>query len=605
VRFPLRIKLLLGAVVLVLLALAASNHFLARYLEALTVENARADLQARLTLAGRALATPEALDEAECNRLATEVGRHGATEVRVVSANRRVLARSTNARADLPEGLPELRAARDGAGGVQVRADLAPSDPRLFGALPLRSAGGAVVLHVSRPLPEIETAVVGMQRLLGRGLVLALLLVVVVTVAGPLVVAREVRDVTEAARRMSEGDFGARVQLDDEDPYAPLAQALDQLSSNLSHTVDELRGERDLVARILEAMEEGVLVLDQDRKIVLLNQALSSMLLLAPRAAGEGDGPSSPLDLEGKPLSEVAANPELEALLDRTHLASARATRELEVGDLKPRRLMVRATRLTTAPWGFLIVFIDVTEVRRLESLRRDFVANVSHELRTPVASILSAAETLGTAAHGDPAAAERFLAIIQRNAARLQLLVEDLLDLSRIESRAYRLNVEALAADRLVADILSLFRERAEARHVRLVADVPPDLPPVYTDRKAIEQVLVNLVDNAVKYIPEAATITVSVAPKGERVLFVVSDTGAGIDAVHLPRLFERFYRVDPGRSRDRGGSGLGLAIVKHLVEAMGGNVSVDSVVGQGTRFTVDLPFARPAAAPAAGEDA
>jgi two-component system phosphate regulon sensor histidine kinase PhoR len=234
--------------------------------------------------------------------------------------------------------------------------------------------------------------------------------------------------------------------------------------------------------------------------------------------------------------------------------------------------------------------------MRRLESLRRDFVANVSHELRTPVASVRTAAETLRGAVAQDPAAAERFIAIIERNAERLQSLVEDLLDLSRIESREYSLNAEALEIPRVVGDVASLFRDRAERRRLRVSTAVEGDLPALRTDRRALEQVLVNLVDNAVRYCPEEASITIRARGDAGAVVFAVEDTGPGIDAIHLPRLFERFYRVDPGRTRDRGGTGLGLAIVKHLVEAMGGDVAVSSAIGRGTTFTVRLPFEAPA---------
>jgi two-component system phosphate regulon sensor histidine kinase PhoR len=398
---------------------------------------------------------------------------------------------------------------------------------------------------------------------------------------------------------------------------APLSRELDQLADDLSRTVTELRSERDLLGRILEAMEEGVLVLDEARRVVLLNRALSSMLLVSPQparradaggngngggnsnaGAGNGGPPPSPLDVAGRLLSELTPDPNIERLLDMTVTHGERATGEINVGDLKPRRLLVRVTRLSGAPWCFLMVFVDVTEMRRLESLRRDFVANVSHELRTPVAALRSAAETLRMAMARDPLAAMRFLAIIERNADRLSSLVQDLLDLSRIESREYRLNVESLDLAKVLSDVLTLYRERADSRRIRLLAEIDPGGPRARTDRRALEQVLVNLVDNSVKYCPEEARITLRAERAGEDVRITVTDTGPGIDPAHLPRLFERFYRVDPGRSRDRGGTGLGLAIVKHLVDAMGGTVTVESTIGRGTTFTVTLPAAGPPAA-------
>jgi two-component system phosphate regulon sensor histidine kinase PhoR len=611
VTLPFRIKLFLASMALVLAGLAAADRFVSGHVERSSAALARADFERRVALALEQLEPGATPSPADCARLGLALRGELPAFVRLLGGDDEILVKG----AAPPEGLsfaprdaPEIATARGGQSAARV--DLHESPPRLFAAVPLPLGADGHVLQIVRALPEVEAATIGVQRILGRGLVLALLVVALVTFGGPRLVARDVGEVTQTAQRMSKGDLSVRVQLDG-GPYSALGRALDQLAENLSGTVTQLRDERDLLGRILESMEEGVLVLDDQRRIVLLNRALSSMLLVHPLTTGrvpqEGASGGSPLDVAGKSILEITLNPNLDELLDHAIARPPRATKEIDVGDLKPRRLLVRATRLTGAPWGFLLVFVDVTEVRRLESLRRDFVANVSHELRTPVAAVRSAAETLRSAVPRDPAAADRFLGIIERNAGRLQSLVEDLLDLSRIESREYRLNLEPLDPTKIVADVLGLFRERAEARHIELRTSVSPGLPQLTTDRRALEQVLVNLVDNAVKYVPESSSIIVGASRRGDNVEFTVADTGAGIDAVHLPRLFERFYRVDPGRSRDRGGSGLGLAIVKHLVEAMAGTVSVESKLGRGTVFHVDLPLRHPRApaAPARADGA
>jgi two-component system phosphate regulon sensor histidine kinase PhoR len=240
-----------------------------------------------------------------------------------------------------------------------------------------------------------------------------------------------------------------------------------------------------------------------------------------------------------------------------------------------------------------LVVFVDVTELRRLESLRRDFVANASHELRTPIAAVRSATETLRSGALDDPMAAIRFVDIIDRNAQRLQSLLEDMLELSKLESNEFKLKRDRVELARVVPIVLALFRERAEKKGVRLGAELPPKQTAVEGDARALEHVLSNLVDNAVKYCPSGTKVIVSAAEEDDRVKLVVSDSGPGIPAEHLPRVFERFYRVDAGRSRDVGGTGLGLSIVKHMVEAMRGRVAVESEVGRGSTFTVSLPRA------------
>jgi two-component system, OmpR family, phosphate regulon sensor histidine kinase PhoR len=292
----------------------------------------------------------------------------------------------------------------------------------------------------------------------------------------------------------------------------------------------------------------------------------------------------------------VVHHDELKRLLEGAMSTDSPSLGEVELAGLKPRRLLVRAIGLRGEErGGLLAVFVDVTDVRRLESLRRDFVSNASHELRTPVSSILSAAETLRDMAPADPRASLRFVDIIFRNAERLKRLVDDLLELSRIESREFQLRCDVGDAGDAIHHVFSLFRERADKKKIRLVARLAPKLPEVVFDRQALEAVLSNLVDNAVKYCPEGASITVSAGAEGDHVRISVEDTGPGVESKHLPRLFERFYRVDAGRSREVGGTGLGLSIVKHLVEAMQGSVGVSSVVGQGTTFYFTLPLPSP----------
>ncbi len=415
---------------------------------------------------------------------------------------------------------------------------------------------------------------------LGR-LVLAVIAASVIASAGASRTFRTAQLLAAAARRMAKGDFSSRTRTLGDVEFHELGQSLDQLAHSLSTTLGELKVERDLLGGILTGMQEGVLLLDKGGRVALVNPALRDMLLLG------GD----PI---GKYPLEAIRNSELKELLDRARVAQSQTTGEVEVSGIKPRRLLVRASALTVEPGGLLAVFVDVTDIRRLEAIRRDFVANVSHELRTPVTAIRSAAETIRGAAARDPVAAVRFIDIIERNAERLQSLVEDLLDLSRIESREFRLVLEPLELQVFVPYVLSLFRERAEKKRIRLHARLAQDLPQVAVDRRALEQVISNLVDNAVKYCPSGAEVVVRAFVDGSTLRVAVEDTGPGIEQKHLPRLFERFYRVDAGRSREVGGTGLGLSIVKHLVEALGSKVSVTSNLGKGSAFSFSLPVVR-----------
>jgi two-component system phosphate regulon sensor histidine kinase PhoR len=291
----------------------------------------------------------------------------------------------------------------------------------------------------------------------------------------------------------------------------------------------------------------------------------------------------------GRPLIEVIRNADLVELLERARNGEERPAVELELGGFKPRRLLAHASPLPDRPGDMLAVLVDVTNLRRLESIRKDFVANASHELRTPVASIRSAAETLRLAMD-DREAALGFVEILERNAERLQSLVDDLLDLSRIESREFTLRTEEVDLLVFLDHVLPLHKDRFDKKSMPLSHQVPP-CTKILGDRRALEMIFSNLLDNAAKYCPPGTPVDVETEVLSGKVRISVVDQGPGIPAQHLPRIFERFYRVDAGRSRDLGGTGLGLAIVKHLAEAMGGSVGVESQPGQGARFSVTLP--------------
>jgi two-component system, OmpR family, phosphate regulon sensor histidine kinase PhoR len=367
-----------------------------------------------------------------------------------------------------------------------------------------------------------------------------------------------------------------------EDDFEALADALSELAVQLEGKGKQLRSEQVVSNLVFSGMQEGILLLDHERRVTVMNPALREMLLLRSDAAGS-------------PFIEVVRHAKLNELLASVTNQQA-ASAEIEIGGVKPRHLLVRASRLsndetrsktsTQDSGAFLAVFVDVTDLRRLESLRRDFVANVSHELRTPVTALVSATETLRGALAKNPEAALRFIDIIERNADRLRRLIEDILDLSRIESREFKFRKEQVRLKPFFEHIETLFHERAEKRAMRFKIEIAEDAK-LEIDRHALEQVIANLVENAVKYANASGTIVLRVTQTRDGATRLdVSDDGPGIAAKHLARLFERFYRVDEGRTREQGGTGLGLAIAKHLTEAMGGTLGVESEAGKGTCF-------------------
>ncbi len=576
-KLGIRAKLLLASLSVAACLCLLGYVWMKGKLEAEVSARAREDGMLRLLLAQRIVqqGASDAAGDQAWSELAARAAALTDSRVTLIDSAGRLLADSSGATHDVRvlSTHPEVRGQLEGR--AQTPA-LLLSGKRLQIAAPFgvaREPRG--VVRITRQVPELEAVRAAVLRYALLAFALAALLCVGFAVLASELAARPARALSKVARRMAAGDLTTRARLSRRDDLGELGRSLDQLAKNLTTSLSELRGERDRMSGILSGMVEGVLLLDASGRIVLVNPALREMFLLGQ-------------DAVGRTLLEAIRHADLKQLFDEARGSEEPVTREIETVGLKPRRLLSRFARLPSEHGQLFAVFVDVTEVRKLESMRRDFVANVSHELRTPVTAIRSAAETLQTGRPEDPATLELFLGIIDRNAARLQELVEDVLDLSRIESRELELHFEVLELGALYEQIASLFKERADRKDIQL-----QNLGAgkhVTGDRRALEHVLTNLVDNAVKYCGKGARVSLSASELGEQVTLSVADDGPGIEARHLPRIFERFYRVDAGRSRELGGTGLGLSIVKHLVEAQGGTVQVESRPGQGTTFSFTL---------------
>jgi two-component system phosphate regulon sensor histidine kinase PhoR len=590
----IRTKLLAGSLGLTLLTIGAVRGYLSHVIAQDRMVQLQDGLAVRLALIEQtALLNQGAVGDIQAlDALADELGRRSRARVTLLSPEGQVWGDS-----EVPtEGVrllawhgdrPEFREALARGEGQSHRPSATVAQQMIYAARPVRSSSGVLLMvaRVAVPMTEVEQTLSALQAPLLSATALAIIAAALLSQLAAHLASRPLRELIGAARRMAGGDLGTRTFPRGDDEAAQLGKALNQLAEGLSSTLNELRAERDLLQGMLVSMQEGVLMLDALGDIVLVNPALREMLLLGP-------------DVAGKSFDGVVHHEELRRLLDRAMTAETPALGEVELAGLKPRRLLVRSISLRGDAGGLLAVFVDVTDVRRLESLRRDFVSNASHELRTPVSSILSASETLRDMGPADPKSSARFVDIIHRNAERLKRLVDDLLELSRIESREFQLRSEEADPSPTLLHVISLFRERAEKKKIRLFVSLPPISTTLSFDRQALETVLSNLIDNAVKYCPEGSAISVRAALEGRFLRFSVEDSGPGIESKHLPRLFERFYRVDAGRSREVGGTGLGLSIVKHLVEAMHGIVGVSSVVGQGTTFHFALPLPAPSPA-------
>ena len=483
--------------------------------------------------------------------------------------------RAALARLENHAGRPEVRDALAAGVGRAERVSASTNDRQLYVAVRGGPAGVAVV-RASASLTAVDARVHAVQRAaLGGGLLLlAAAALLAWLVAGAL--ARPLVQIAAAARDIAAGrpavfpDAGIP-------EVARHVDALRNMHGEIEGRFDALRREREESRTLLEALSDGVIAADERGAIVSCNAAARRLLEF---------GPADPLP----PLAELFHDQQHRALMREVLEGRAVERREMQLGD----RIVLVSGR-TLPDGGALLVMSDVTDVRRLEAMRRDFVANVSHELKTPLTAIAGYAETL--AAEADPGSQTAgFAATIRQNARRMQQLVDDLLDLSRIESGHWQPRRSVVEIEALARDAWAPFAERAAAAaaaaaRVRFEIAVRPEAHVIPADPDALRQIFTNLFDNALRHTPGGGVVRVAALVAGDGITVSVSDTGSGIPTEHLPRIFERFYRVDPGRARHHGGTGLGLAIVKHLVEAHGGHVEAESALARGTTIRLHFP--------------
>ncbi|MBI5287524.1 MAG: PAS domain-containing protein [Chloroflexi bacterium] len=387
---------------------------------------------------------------------------------------------------------------------------------------------------------------------------------------------RRIDDLAIASRRLASGEFDGRVDVGD-DEFAGLASSLNAAAESFGRTVGALTQERAQLEALLNASSDATVAVDTEGDVVYLNDAARHLF------------PTMGDDATGRPFIQVVRDHDLNELVIAAARSGERSVRVVAYGQAQ-RWLQATAVPIEGAGrWAALSVFHDLTEVRRMEGMRRDFISNVSHELRTPLAGIRAAAETLQEGALEDPEAAQEFLGHIQRETDRMTQLVEELLELSRIESGAAPMHFAQIDASALITDTVRRFGQQAERAGLTLVADVPAVPLSVIGDAERLERALGNLVANSLKFTPSGGSITLSANATDGEVAISVSDTGIGIDQQEQGRVFERFYKADRGRGG--AGIGLGLAIVKHIALAHEGTVSVESRPGRGSTFTMRLP--------------
>jgi two-component system phosphate regulon sensor histidine kinase PhoR len=502
----------------------------------------------------------------------SQEGQAAGARATIIDAQGKVLADSEADAASMENHAhrPEFIAALKGEVGTDTRRSRTVGVPFLYVAAPV--AGGAV--RLAYPLSDVEAAIAHVHRTLILGSLLAFLVALLVSGIAAESTARRLRRIVQFADQIADGDLGARIAESSGDEIGQVAASLDKTARQLEESFAAVQSGQRQLETLLNSMQDAVIAVGPDDRVQWANQTMDKLVPQRTRL--------------NAPVVETVRDPDfLRAVRGANEARQVFAARATSI-------LPGRTFDVTAAPLphgGAVAVLRDLTETERVEKTRRDFIANVSHELRTPLTSIQGYAETLldGTPENNH---ARDFLEIIRKSATRMSRLTEDLLTLARVESGEQRFDIQPVAPGDLLHEAVQSFREVARAQNVELQVE-DTALAEVSADREAIHQVFSNLVENALKYAAASRQIVVGARPGKPGIEFYVRDFGPGIPSEHLPRLFERFYRVDKARSRESGGTGLGLAIAKHIVLAHGGTIRAESELNHGSTFLFTLPLA------------
>lgn len=601
--WSIRWKIAVGTLVAVACGLLITGWMTLRTLEQRSLTQFGETLEARTKLVEYVVqslfhssvpsVTPSRLQD-----IARDLGIRSSARITLIASDGTVLADNAVRDVDIPTlenhaSRPEVSQALATGQGQDVRPSHTTGERTMYHArlLQVPQDRAPWVVRVALPLAQVDRLSDELKRQLLLAIGVAFLLTVTLSIWLAHSITKPLSEIASAAQALSTGNSTMRIRTTARDEVGLLASTLNQMADQLHTKIEELSEDRAQLLAVLTSMVEGVMVLDARGHVLQINPALERMFGI------------SRVEARGRPCAELFRHQRLNNLV--TTILQARTPHEDEIVlPLSGRHLHIEAS-----PAGgerdneacVVLVFHDVTDVRRLEKIRKDFVANVSHELRTPLTSIKGYVEALLDGGKDDPTVAGRFLDIILKQSDRLNLIIEDLLELSKIESGQISLKEEPIDVRALVDRTLSTIKPIADRKIHRLVTALDPSLPLIAGDGDRLVQVLTNLLDNAIKYTPGGGTITIrgtpspsphTAEPSLNTIDLIVADTGIGIPEKDRPRIFERFYRVDKARSRDLGGTGLGLAIVKHLVEGHGGQVWVEANHPQGSRFVVRLPI-------------
>lgn len=573
----------------ILVALIATTWYASKAMRQFHLEQTRIDLENRAYLTKEQIVKLFNLpDKTSLNRYCKSVGRRTSTRITVILPSGKVVSDSfENAEAmENHSDRPEIIEAFTGKVGSAVRYSETLTKTMMYVAIPINPSGPVeAVLRTSVPLTAIEQSLLSIRvELVIWGVVMALL-----AAAISFWVARRIsapiRRLRNGAEHFAQGDFSKRLPVPESEEIAALTRAMNDMAEHLSLRITTITDQRNKLEAVLSSMLEGVVAVDPKGNIVQLNKAAAEIFDTSPELA------------VNKSFMEMSRNHQLQNFVQQAVSGQNPISSDI-VFFKRPEDHFynVHSTPIIDEAnnrSGTLIVFNDVTTLKRLENIRQDFVANVSHEIKTPLTAIKGFVETLRYGAMENVDENRRFLEIIERHVNRLNAIIEDLLVLSRLEQQDEKNEIElnSTPVKNILLTAAQVCQSSADEKKIALEINCPANLV-VEIDETLMEQALINLIDNAVKYSPKERPVIINAALTEKMVIITIKDHGAGIPKKHIPRIFERFYRVDKARSRDMGGTGLGLAIVKHIINSHGGQIRVESTLGEGSTFTVQLPL-------------
>ncbi len=588
-KISFKLKLIFSYIFIILISFGFIAYFLDKNLEENSLNNIKTSLTNQAYLVENQL-TAENLNKEDIAHLEPLIATlSGKIKCRITVINNqgRVLADSEKSQKEIPQienhlYQPEVRMALANMVGIDTRYSSTLKIDMLYVALPIIKENKEIigVVRLGLPLESVEKTLNEIRKIVLLGLIFALVLAFVL---GSIIAAQTIRPINrmiQVSRKFSEGDFSRRVLQTSKDEIGELAVTLNKMAQGLEDKVKEIKAQNQKLAAIFNSMIEGIIVVDKSSCIISVNPTIENIFNVSKR------------EVEGKIFLEAIRNNDISEVISSV-LKNGKPL-SVEINLVLPVR---KIFEVNAAPIfdnndvnGCLVVIHDITEIRKLETIRSDFVANVSHELKTPLTSIKGFVETLLEGALDDKENNRIFLKIIQDHTERLNSLVEDLLSLSHLESKEITLNKKSFNLRLQLEEVILGVKSQLKKMRIEIKNELPASIS-INADKNRIEQVLTNLIDNAIKFNKEKCFIRIYCQEVNGKIKVFVEDSGIGIPEKDIPRIFERFYRVDKARSRELGGTGLGLSIVKHIVELHSGSVGVESTEGLGSKFWFILP--------------